>query len=80
MWFGKLACELYEGAPTLSIAMAEHAEFFAVYSEAASDGHFSDREMLEMLPKAEDVRRSADNLVQKIHRRLAKALSKGGDE
>lgn len=68
---------LYSGSAKL---MAEHAEFFAVYSEAASDGHFSDREMLEMLPKAEDVRRSADSLVQKIHRRLAKALSNGGDE
>ena len=68
---------LHSGSAKL---MAEHAEFFAAYSEAASDGQFSDREMLEMLPKAEDVRRSADSLVAKIHRMLAKAISKGGDE
>jgi hypothetical protein len=60
--------------------MAEHAEFFIAFSEAASDGHFSDREMLELLPKVQDVSRSAVSLERKIHRKLAKAVAKGGDE
>jgi hypothetical protein len=60
--------------------MAEHAEFFIAFSEAASDGRFSDREMLELLPKVQDVSRSAVSLERKIHRKLAKAVAKGGDE
>lgn len=68
---------LHSGSAKL---MAEHAEFMAVYSDAARDGQFSDREILEMLPKAEDIRRAAENFVAKAYRILGKAISKGGDE
>lgn len=68
---------LHSGSAKL---MGQYAEFMAVYSEAASDGQFSDREILEILPEAEDVRRSADAFVQKLHRRLAKSAPNGVDE
>lgn len=68
---------LHSGSATL---MAEHAEFMAVYSDAARDGQFSDREILDMLPKAEDIRRAAESFVAKAYHILGKAISKGGSK
>jgi hypothetical protein len=68
---------LHSGSAKL---MAEHAEFMVVYSDAARDGQFTDREILDMLPKAEDIRRAAEHFVAKAYRILSKAVAKGGDE